>query len=51
MGFVQKLATRNPRVTPRKQEVIIRRIPNKLTWKYVLDIRNWKWFDNFTKKK
>ena len=43
MGFVQKLATRNPRVYEKKSKVKKprREIP-KLTLRYVLNLKNWR---------
>ena len=43
MGFVQKLAKRNPRVVSKKpvKEKCKCKIP-KLTLKYVLNLKNWK---------
>ena len=45
MGFVQKLAKRNPRVVskkPVKEKCKCKRKIPKLTLKYVLNLKNWK---------
>jgi hypothetical protein len=43
MGFIQKLASRNPRVYEKKVKVKKpkREIP-KLTLRYVFNLKNWK---------